>query len=127
MRLIIRGHHLPGSTCGPHRNVHVGLQVQAEPVGLVRADAAAAEWVVDLRTADGDFLGPAVHGRKGQRFVYLTWGAVVDGSFRMFRRAKLMLAELPADADEVTVHVDLTDERGMPRCARLRPPAVRIG
>ena len=44
----------------------------------------------------------------------------------MFSRAKLMLADLPADADEVTVEVDLTDEHGMPRSARLRPPALRI-
>jgi hypothetical protein len=44
----------------------------------------------------------------------------------MFRRANLMLADLPADADEVAVDADLTDKRGMPRCARLRPPALRI-
>jgi hypothetical protein len=68
-----------------------------------------------------------VQGKKGERFVYLTWGIVEGGSFSMFRRAKLMLAHLPADADEVTVDVDLTDECGMPRCARLRPPATRIG
>jgi hypothetical protein len=45
----------------------------------------------------------------------------------MFRRAKLMLADLPPAAEEVSVDIDLTDEHGMPRCARLRPPAVRIG
>ena len=37
----------------------------------------------------------------------------------MFRRAKLMLADVP-DADVVRAVVHLTDERGMPRCARLR-------
>jgi hypothetical protein len=67
-----------------------------------------------------------VQGKKGERFVYLTWGTVAGDSFSMFRRAKLMLSDLPADAAEVTVDVDLTDERGMPRCARLRPPALRI-
>ena len=126
MRLIIRGHHLPGLTCGPYRNIHVGLQVKSQPVDLVPADAAAAEWVADIRTDDGDFRGPAVHGKKGERFVYLTWGTVDGDSFSMFRRAKLMLAELPVDAAEVTVDVDLTDESGMPRCARLRQPAIWI-
>ena len=126
MRLIIRGHHLPGLTCGPYRNIHVGLQVKSQPVDLVPADAAAAEWVAEIRTDDGDFRGPAVQGKKGERFVYLTWGTVDGDSFSMFRRAKLMLAELPADAAEVTVDVDLTDESGMPRCARLRQPAIRI-
>ena len=45
--------------------------------------------------ADGgvDLRGPAVHGRKGERFLYLTWGDVgADDSFAMFRRAKLMIA-----------------------------------
>ena len=126
MRLLIRGHHLPGLTCGPYRNIHVGLQVKSQPVDLVPADAAAAEWVAEIRTDDGDFRGPAVQGRRGERFVYLTWGTVDGDSFSMFRRAKLMLAELPADAAEVTVDVDLTDESGMPRCARLRQPAIRI-
>ena len=94
--------------------------------GVVEADAAGAEWVAEIRTDDGDFRGPAVQGRKGERFVYLTWGTVDGDSFSMFRRAKLMLAELSADAAEVTVDVDLTDECGMPRCARLLPSAMRI-
>jgi len=125
MRLVIRGHQLPGRTCGGHANVHVGLQLKTEPVGLVPADAATAEWVAEIQTVDGDFRGPAVQGRKGDRFVYLTWGTVDGDRFTMFRRAKLMLADLP-DADEVTVDIALTDEHGMPRCARLRPPAISI-
>lgn len=79
-----------------------------------------------MRTDGGDFRGRAVHGRKGQRFIYLTWGTTTDGPFNMFRRAKLMLADLPVDVDEVTVDIDLTDEAGMPRCAWLHAPAVRI-
>ena len=126
MRLLIRGHRLPGLICGPYTNIHVGLQVRNAPVGLVPADATAAEWVAEIRTDDGDFRGPAVQGKKGERFVYLTWGTVAGDSFSMFRRVKLMLADLPTGADEVTVDVDLTDEDGMPRCARLRPPALRI-
>ena len=126
MRLVLRGHRLPGLACGPYTNIHVGLQVKSEPVGLVPADAAAAEWVAEIRTDDGDFRGPAVHGKKGERFVYLTWGTVEDDRFTMFRRAKLMLADLPPGADQVTVEIALTDEHGMPRCARLPPSAVSI-
>ena len=126
MRLLIRGHRLPRLTCGSYTNIHVGLQVRRDPVGLVPADAVAAEWVTEISASDGDFRGPAVQGKKGERFVYLTWGTVAGDSFSMFRRAKLVLADLPAEADEVTVEVDLTDEHGMPRCARLRPPALRI-
>lgn len=126
MRLVLRGHQFPGLSCGPYTNIHVGLQVRSEPVGLVPADAAAAEWVAEIRADDGDFRGPAVHGKKGARFVYLTWGTVEGDRFTMFRRAKLMLDDLPVGADEVTVDVALTDEHGMPRCARLRPPGISV-
>jgi hypothetical protein len=127
VRILIRGNHLPGRTCGRYDNVHVGLQVGRAPTGLVAADAAQAEWVVEVDTVDGDFRGAAVQGRRGERFLYLTWGSVTGGEFEMFRRAKLMLGEVPGDRNEVTVDVDLTDEAGMPRCARLRPPAIRYG
>ncbi len=88
MRLLIRGHRLPGLTCGSYTNVHVGLQVRSEPVGLVSADAAAAEWVTEIHTEDGDFRGPAVQGRRGERFVYLTWGTVAGDSFSGRSRAR---------------------------------------
>ncbi|HET7665376.1 MAG TPA: DUF5990 family protein [Mycobacterium sp.] len=65
-----------------------------------------------------------------KRFIYLTWGDVgKDGSFAMFRRAKLMLSELEAfagNAESVIAGVDLTDKRGGPQCARLKPPALTL-
>lgn len=74
-----------------------------------------------------DFRGPAVHGKAGERFLYLTWGTIDGEAFTMFRRAKLMLAEAPrsigkGQAMVATVH--LTDENGLPRCGRLRAPAI---
>ena len=84
----------------PLRNVHVAVQERADPVGLVPGDAGSAAWDIDIRVVtldDGsvDTRGPAVHGRRGERFVYLTWGDVAaDGSFHMFRRAKLMLGDV---------------------------------
>jgi hypothetical protein len=143
MTVSIVGTDLPGRTfCEPDghplRDVHVGVQVRAEPDGLVPGDAPEARWQVEVATsvdADGrlDFRGPAVHGKRGERFIYLTWGNVTDdGSFHMFRRAKLMLNRvdellvrdaLAADASLVAT-VKLTDRRGGPRCARVDPPAI---
>jgi hypothetical protein len=81
-----------------------------------------------------DLRGPAVHGRRGERFLYLTWGDVgPDGAFAMFRRAKLMVADIEprlladaAAAEEGGLRADLglTDERGGPLCARVRPPTI---
>ena len=129
MRLVIEGTNLPGRTCGSYRDIHVGLQLRREPVELVAADAAEARWEVDVevveRDGERDFRGPAVQGKRGERFVYLTWGEVRDGTFSMFRRAKLMLNDVPDTAVQaVLAQVDLTDECGMPRCARLMAPAL---
>ena len=134
MLLEIRGHNFPGRSWhlddGPCDNVHVGIQIRREPADLVPGDSRTAVWRTDIevveRDSGTDVRGPAVQGARGSRFVYLTWGDVApDGTFTMFRRAKLMLDDVPV-ADHVIATVDLTDEYGGPRCARLRPPALRL-
>ena len=117
-------------------DVHVGVQLRRDPWGLVPGDRSDPSWVVDVdvvpRDEALDFRGPAVQGRRGDRFVYLTWGNVgPDGSFEMFRRAKLMLDRIePALVDAavaaggLAARVELTDDRGGPRCARVDPPAI---
>lgn len=147
MRITIHGRNLPGprfvSDGVQLENVHVAVQDGKEPVGLVPGDAASATWTVDVRIVVGDEgeldqRGTAVHGKRGERFLYLTWGDVgADGSFAMFRRAKLMFADIDADllahaaaadragaaeSGDLTVTLDLTDEWGCPRCARVRLP-----
>ena len=141
MQLSIVGHHFPGRAfCRPDgstmENVHVGVQVRRDPWSLVPADRTSATWTVDVDVVrtDGtlDFRGPAVQGRRGERFVYLTWGNVdADGGFEMFRRAKLMLDRIePALVESALAHdglrarVDLTGDGGGPRCARVDPPAI---
>ena len=141
VRVVIEGHDLPGlefcSAGEQLHNVHVAVQVGKEPVGPVRGDADSARWELDVRAVvDGgsvDFRGPAVHGKRGERFLYLTWGNVgPDGSFSMFRRAKLMISDIdPAltsaaarGAGTLVGSLSLTDECGGPRCARVKPPVI---
>lgn len=80
-----------------------------------------------------DFAGPAVQGRKGARFLYLTWGGVADdGGFTTFRRAKLLLADIPvadllkavASGAAVETDVSLTGTDGTAVCGSVRPPHV---
>jgi Family of unknown function (DUF5990) len=126
MRIRVEGHTLPGRNPGRHRDVQVGIQVGREPAEVVSADVEQATWEVEVRESYGsdarDFHGPVVQGKHGERFIYLTWLEGRDAT--MFRRAKLMLADAP-EAESVTARVSLTDESGLPRCARLRPPAVQ--
>ena len=117
-------------------NVHVGVQMRRDPAQLVRADESETLWEVDVEVVqkDGslDFRGPAVQGKQGDRFIYLTWGHVSpDNDFEMFRRAKLMLnrvepafVETAIETGGLAAVVDLTGDDGGPRCARVDPPAV---
>lgn len=130
----IPGVNLPGRDWGGYGNVHVGVQKRAEAVDLIAGDAASATWEVPVEvTDDGDFRGPHVQGRRGERFLYLAWGAVgAGGAFTMFRRAKLMLAAIDpaviAAATEpgrvLAATLSLTGGDGGPRCASVRPPAI---
>jgi hypothetical protein len=139
--VAITGVNLPGRVfCRPDGssmdNVHVGVQVRRDPAELIRADASEARWEVEVEVVrkDGrlDFRGPAVQGKRGERFIYLTWGNVGPaGEFEMFRRAKLMLHRVDVQLVESAVNkgrlvaeVDLTGGDGGPRCARVDPPAI---
>ena len=83
-------------------NIHVGIQRRNRPedvVDLFAADSPAAVWTFDATVVAGlpepDIRGPYIQGGPGQRFIYLSWGTVDSESrFTMFRRAKLMLADI---------------------------------
>jgi len=69
--------------------------------------------------------GVNLPGRRGERFVDLSWGTVgADGAFTMFRRAKLMLpavdpavlAEARRPGSSLVGRLSLTGGDGGPRC-----------
>ena len=136
--LRIVGRRLPGSSWSGRTGIHVGVQKGTEVIGLVTGDAADAVFDIDLEVvadSDGepDFRGPFVQGRRGERFVYLSWGEVDDqGTFAMFRRLKLHLAPLVEQstpervltAKKIQAVLELTDTRGRPLAASVRPPWV---
>jgi hypothetical protein len=140
----IVGVELPGRTCADPRpggleyeNVHVGVQRRKDVVDLVPGDAPDAEWnlTIDTVTKHGllDLRGPFVQGKRGDRFLYLSWGTVDDANhFEMFRRAKLMFDTVPAEllrsaqapGHRLVGTVNMTHDDGMPRCAAVRPPVI---
>ncbi|MFC9767395.1 DUF5990 family protein [Rhodococcus jostii] len=145
MQLVIEATDLPGSSCPPganfpgYDNIHVAVQrrgAHGDLLGLHPGDATTARWVLDCtatpRPTGLDITGPYVQGRPGARFVYLSWVTLdADGRFDMFRRAKLMWDAVdPATADaasaagRITARLGLTDARGNPLCAAVRPPLV---
>jgi hypothetical protein len=141
VRVVIEGVNLPGLSCGVGEGydiVHVGVQCRKEVIDLHPGDAASATWSFDVDARDVgegsvEFYGPFVHGRRGDRFVYLSWGTVdTGGTFTMFRRAKLMLSAVEPSvisADrrsgaQLVGRLGLTSGDGGPRCAAVRPPGI---
>jgi hypothetical protein len=146
VQICIEASDLPGNSCGPspdrpdgYRNIYVGVQRRNrrdELLGLVPGDAPAAAWTLDCKIvpspAGPDIQGPYVQGAAGARFIYLSWGTVdAAGDFTLFRRAKLRLDAIPpavleaAQASGVLVgRLGLTDRKGNPVCAAVRPPVI---
>lgn len=91
-----------------------------------------AELDVVVTSSGVDYRGPWVQGRRGDRFLYLCWGHDAGSGFVTDRRAKLMLGVLdPAEMATarpgalLQAQLALTDARGGPVCAAVRPPAIR--
>src|SRR5438067_2227531 len=136
----ILGQNLPGLRFCEHEAVHVGVQRETrediiDPVPGDALEAVFSFTINIVRANDGqiDFRGSVVQGKRGARFIYLSWGNLFpDGQFHMFRRAKIPLSALTemgiADAAEtgtiVEAVVNLTGARGQPICASLRPPQI---
>jgi hypothetical protein len=136
LTITIVGRKLPGRVCGPHHAVRVGLQVGKQHEGVVDAGAARATWIAEAAAHDVDggidVRGPAVHGRRGERFLYLVWLETPPGKPEtMFRRAKLQLDGVPADvlrraraSGRLNAALELTAADGLPVCASVRPPKI---
>ena len=136
LNIRIIGERLPGRACAGHTNVHIGVQRGEEIVQLQPADPPSVKFtfgIVLRETEDGrlDFRSPFVHGSPGDRFLYLVWVDLPeDGSAgERIGRAKLMLSAIPtglvtAKTTALEAYVSLTDDKGGPRCAAVRPPAI---
>src|SRR6185295_9567553 len=91
--------HLLLSPMPEMSGLSVGLQSGRDDVvrGRETADGLEFDVAIDVKRSDDgspDFRGPLVHGPKGERFLYVTWGHLVDGRHEMFRRLKLYLSPL---------------------------------
>ncbi|MFL6098370.1 MAG: DUF5990 family protein [Actinomycetales bacterium] len=141
MRIHIHGRNVPAvvSPDGQTGTPSVGVQRGRAPAQLHRLDRATGHWAVEgqvFERSDGsiDVRGPWIQGRRGDRFIYLTWGFVTEiGEFTMVRRTKLRLDVLPDDmlreaeraGRPLVAHLDLTAPDGSPVTAAVRPPRVR--
>ena len=145
VEIRIEGSDLPGRSCAAspdfpgYENIHVGVQRRNrrdEWLGMCPGDAPSVVWCLDCdvvqASTGADLKGPYIQGRPHERFIYLSWGTVDgDGTFSMFRRAKLWLDAIDTTVIEaarrsgrLVARLGLTDAKGHPLCAAVRPPRV---
>ncbi len=138
-RLAVRlvGTELPGRRHNDCENVHVGVQRGREVVDQIPGDTERAVFDLELDVVPTDvgpdYRGAYVHGKRGERFLYLSWGELAPGGeFTMFRRAKLHLSAWDAEqvqhalAEGMRMEgaLRLSDSCGAPLCASVRPPVI---
>ncbi|MBV8194562.1 MAG: monooxygenase [Candidatus Dormibacteraeota bacterium] len=138
----------PADAGHAYTNVHVGLcdrsfkdapiVTPSRPwgvVGVVPGDAESARWDIEVtarvKADDVDFGGRFVRGNRGDRHIGLAWGELIDSQkFALFRGARLklesinpvLLAEAMEPGRRLVARLGLTDSRGNPRCATVKPP-----
>jgi len=95
------------------RHVQVELQTKAGFEAGTPAGKDALAWTTEITVKSGpdgapDFAGPAVHGKRGERFFYLSWSSGRVGQCERFRRMKVHLRDLTAAQVAKAVKTDGT-------------------
>ncbi len=130
---------LPGSKWDERGPIHLGMQQCEEIKDAQSPDLERIKFAPVLRVrrhSDGsaNFLGPFAHGPRTGRFIYLVWAAMHGKTpIAMAGRIKLMLNHIEwgevehaaAKSRPSKVTVPLTDEKGRPVFASVRPDSAK--
>lgn len=118
--------------CDGRREIRVELQTKEGHEAGTPAGKSSFRWATEITAktgADGslDFAGPAVHGKRGERFFYLSWSGDKNGRREMFRRIKIQLrdvtpaqlARVVATSGVLLARVHAVAKDGGPACASV--------
>jgi hypothetical protein len=104
-----------------------------EHVDINDVSTGSVAFDVPVAFTGDDWRGPFVQGTKAERFVYLVWGPrTAGGLVGQVGRTKVMLQQAVTAAEEAVAkgrdglvgELDLVDEKGKPRLARLKDESV---
>jgi hypothetical protein len=124
--------NFPGLEFEGRTPVYVGVQKGDDIVDEAPGNAHQTTFSIPIRIKEDqhgnpDFSGPYVHGKKGERFVYLVWFEN-KGAKERFRRAKIKLNHLSwahLQASQLEADVTMTDRKGGPISATLKEDLIR--
>jgi hypothetical protein len=113
-------------------DTRVELQTKDSHEAGVPAGKDALAWTTEIVVKTGldgalDFAGPAVHGKRGERFFYLSWSSEKAIHRERFRRMKIHLRDLTAGqftlaaktGRTLVAHVHAVAKDGGPACASV--------
>lgn len=136
IRLIGHGLRHPGRD--DPDGLRLGIQRKAEVVDVMPRSASSATFSlsVDVIATDSgelDVRGLYVHGPRGDRFLYLSWGKVDrNGTFGMVQRMKIKLGAIDPALIERALEsgatldgtFSLTNQVGHPLSGTVRPELI---
>jgi len=131
--ICLHCYNFPKNNFENRPNIFVGVQQQKEVVMDTSITAETKDFMIPIQvkpTKDGqpNFLGAFVHGRVGDRFLYLVWYNKKGSEKERFRRAKIKLAPITwayiesaiQVKEPIVAKINLTDSKGGPVCATLK-------
>lgn len=114
------------------REIRVDLQTKDGHEAGTPLGKDAIAWTTEVAVKSGpdgaqDFAGSAVHGKRGDRFFYLSWSSERAIHREMFRRIKVHLRDLTAAQiakavktdGTLVARVDAVAKDGGPACASV--------
>jgi len=133
-QILLHCHNFPKQGHEGYTNIFLSVQQKKEVVMDTPIEVETKDFLIPVQVKphkDGtpNFLGEFVHGKVSDRFLYLVWYAKRGEQKHRFRRAKIKLAPISWTAIEraiennqpIQAKVDLTDHKGGPVCATLKP------
>ena len=132
-KILLHCYNFPDKDFEIYTNIFVGVQKKEEVVMDTSIDVETKNFIIPVKVKPNkagapNFLGEFVHGKVGDRFLYLVWYQKKGIHKERFRRAKIKLAPISWTHIENAIHqnqpiqanINLTDHKGGPVCATLK-------
>lgn len=128
----------PGLPFEGRANIFLGIQRKKEVLEETPTSIPQKVFSLQVKVNEGkdglpNFTGPYVFGKIGDKFLYLVWFIKTANGKEGFRRAKIKLQDLSwkqiqksiAGQSPIRANICLTDAKGGPICASLKPPYIQ--
>ena len=138
--LVFHCYNLPGREFDGQTEIRLGIQRGDSVREDVPADREEVVFTFPLRalfnpeTAQVDFRGPFVQGKRDERFVYFVWGVRDGDHWITIRRAKFYLRFLDPErlnrardsGQPISLRLEMTDAKGKPLTASIRESSFQF-